>query len=399
MITVLDILKNTNAYIGDTSTDRISADDRYQAATEATAWLLEELGNEHMVDRADIEFLPTVLWYKMDNLTPYLLTAGQLRFKNEEGNRVDFTRVEPRDLASMPDNRHAYAIERYNDYSYLGIKLPLSSDSTQHEGCSTDLIGLNDKDTLTYTGVNAENIVKGTDSVSFDMENTGAASTGLGTTSGSIDLTNYEGTGVFVFEVEIPDITDVTSVSLKFGDDLSTDYYLGIKTTDVNGNPLVAGINTIGVKWSELTTVGTPTITDVTKWQWLVNHDTGKVVVGGFKLSDLRIVKPIPLTFKYIFYRVGKDSAGEELIEFTADTDVPFFAERYPQYRYAVAHKAASVLFMNQRLLQEAGTEDRLATRALDRYRKNFTGEKDMANSAFKVAGINLRGRRIIRRR
>ena len=62
-----DILKNTNTYIGDSSTDRVSDSDRWMAATEATAWLLEELGNEHMVDRADIEFLPTVTWYKMDN--------------------------------------------------------------------------------------------------------------------------------------------------------------------------------------------------------------------------------------------------------------------------------------------------------------------------------------------
>ena len=78
-----DVLKNVNTFIGDYSEDRVTADERYQAATEATAWLLEELGNEHMTDRAEIEFLPTVMWYKMDNLTPYLLTAGQLRFKEE----------------------------------------------------------------------------------------------------------------------------------------------------------------------------------------------------------------------------------------------------------------------------------------------------------------------------
>lgn len=400
MITVQDILKNTNAYIGDTSTDRISESDRLQAVTEATAWLLEELGNEHMVDRADINYLPTVTWYKMDTLTPYLLTAGNLRFKTEKSDRLaDFTRVEPRDLATMPDNRHAYAIERYNDVSYLGIKIPLSGDSTQNEGASTDLIALNNKDSYTYTGINATDIVKEHDAIKFDMAATIQTATGLSTTTGSIDLTNYEGTGYLIFEVEIPDLSDVTSVSIKFGDDLSTDYWIGTTTTDVNFNPLVEGVNTIAIKWSDLTVVGTPTINTVTKWSWTVNHDAAKSVAEGFRLSDLRIAKKIGLTFKYIFYRVGKDNTGDDIIEFGATTDVPFFAERYPQYRFAVARKTASVLFKNQRLLQEASSEEREAINALTRFRKNFAGERDMSNSSFKIAGVSLRNKRIIRRR
>jgi len=120
--------------------------------------------------------------------------------------------------------------------------------------------------------------------------------------------------------------------------------------------------------------------------------------VGGFKISDLRIAKSVFLTFKYIFYRVGKDSTGDDITEFSADTDIPFFAERYPQYKFAVAHKAASVLFSSLRLPDDSRSEDRKAMSALDRYRKNFSGEKDMGSTAFKVAGISFRGRRTIRR-
>lgn len=398
-MTLNDLINDVNSYIGDSSTDRISAANRYSALTEATAWLLEELGNEHMVDRANIEYLPTVMWYKMDTLTPYLLTAGQLRFKNEEGNRIDFTRVEPRDLATMPDNRYAYAIERYNDVSYMGIKVPTGHNSSEDEGVSTDLIGLNSRDSLTYTGINAVDIVEESDAVRFAMDTTGVTATGLTTTSSSINLTNYEGTGVLIFEVEIPDMTGVTSVSLKFGTDLSTDYYLGTVTQDVNQNPLVAGVNTIAIEWGDLTAVGTPDVADVTKWSWTVNHADTKPAVEDFRLSDMRIAKSVSLTFKYIFYRVGKNTTAVDIIEFGAATDVPFFAERYPQYRFSVAHKAASVLFRNQRLIDESRAEASEATKALERYRKNFTGERDMANSAFKVAGISFRNRRVIRRR
>lgn len=389
-----DIIKNINTYIGDSSTDRISADERYQAATEGTAWLLEELGNEHMTDRTDIEYIPTVTWYKMDSLTPYLLTAGQLRFKEDQGERVDFTRVEPRDLFTMAHNRHAYAIERFNGESYLGIIVP-----DMNEYPHQDLIQMNENDGLTYTGVNASNIVKEKDAVRFDMTTTGPTTTGLTTVTDSIDISSYDGVGVIIFEVEIPDIEEVTSVSIKFGENLSTDYYLGTVTQDINGNNLVAGVNTLKFKISELTPVGTPSLSDITVWSFNVNHLTSKPAVDGFRFSDLRVAEPLYLTFKYIFYRVGKDSTGDDIIEFTADTDVPFFMERYPQYRYAVAHKAAAVLFRSMVMPENARDEDRQANNSLDRYRKNFSGDRDMPSSQFKPAGINLRNRRIIRRR
>lgn len=389
-----DVLKNVNSFIGDSSTDRVSDADRYQAATEATAWLLEELGNEHMVDRAEIEYLPTVTWYKMDNLTPYLLTAGELRFKEEDENTDDFTRIESRELSIMTRNRHAYAIERFNESSYMGIVLPLS-DKYPH----SNLIDFNLSDGLTYTGVNADNITKEKNAVKFDMAATGLTATGLTTTTESIDLSQYDDTGVLIFEIEIQDITDVNSVSIKFGSDLLTDYFLGSASEDLNGNALVEGVNTVKIRWSELTTVGTPDIAAITEWGFLINHEATKPLAADFKLSDLRIAKPIYLNFKYIFYRVGKDAAGEDIIEFTADTDIPFFIERYPQYRFAVAHRAAGTLYKGMRLFQEAGTENRDAREALERYRKNFSTERDQGSTAFRVGGISFRNRRKVRRR
>lgn len=391
-MTVEDIIKNLDSFVGDETTDRVSDEERLQAATEATSWLLEELGNEHMVDRIDVEYIPSVTWYKMGTLTPYLLTAGQLRFRDEE-TREEFTRTDAKDLATMTRNRYAYAIEQYNNDAYLGIVMPQLSQSTQK-----DLIAMSLKDGYGYTGVNALNIGKTKNSIRLDMDQTGQSSTGLNTDTEPIDLTNYEGVGTIVFEVEIPDVSDINSVSIKFGNNLSTDYYLGVVDTDVNGNPLSVGVNTISVKWKDLLQIGSPDVTSITSWEWLINHETTKPVIESIKFSDTRIAIPVPLTFKYIFYRVGKNQAGDELIEFTDTTDIPFFAERYPQYKFAVAHKAAARIFRSLRLPREAQQEDRQADSALGRYRKNFTSERDMSSPAFKVAGISFR-RGIIRRR
>ena len=391
-----DVIKNVNTFIGDTSNDRVTAEDRYQACTEATAWLLEELGNEHMTDRAEVEFLPTVTWYKMDNLTPYLLTAGELRFKEEEDkHRSDqFQRVEPRDLATIPSSRFVYAIEQYGGDAYLGINIPPTEFTNQK-----DLIEGTKDDGLTYTGINADNITGEQNAIRFDMAAGGQTATGLSTTTETIDISNFSGTGVIVFEIEIPDISDVTSVSIKFGDDLSTDYYLGTVAQDVNGNPLAAGVNTVKFRMSELSTVGSPSLSSIEEWSFTVNHDAGKSVVGDFRFSDLRIANPIYLNFKYIFYRVGKDNTGSDIIEFSSTDDVPFFMNRYPQYRFAVAHKAASILFRSMQEWSGAGSEESQARKSLDRYRKNFSTERDPDNSSFKVAGVRFRNRRFVRRK
>jgi hypothetical protein len=386
-----DILTNANSFIGDSSTDRISSTDRYQAATEATAWLLEELGNEHMTDRVEIQYLPTVQWTRVDNLSPYLLTSGQLTFKEEMPDGVEFQRIEPRDLSSTHHNHWAYAIERYNDNAYLGIVVPDGVYDTM------DLIPYDVNDGYTYTGTNATNIVGEENDISFDMDATGVAATSLDTTSSAYDISAYSGYGNLVVEVELPDITDITSISIKYGTDLTTNYYLDTVTTDVGGNAFIAGVNTLKFKLADATTVGSPSLSSISAWSIIINHTTSKPVVTGFKISDLRIVKPIYLNFEYIFYRVGTDASGSDIIEFTADTDIPFFINRYPQYRFAVAHKAAAALHRSMQNWNGAGSEEALAEKALARYRKNFSGDRDMPSSTFKVAGVNLRGRRIRR--
>ena len=394
MITVNDLIQTTNQYIGDSSNDRVVLGDRLSALTEATAWLLEELGNEHMTDRVEVEYLPTVRWYKMRGLSPYLLTAGQLRFKNELSGMSDFTRIEARDLASMTENRTAYAIERYNDDAFMGIVVPKNTQVRVNE-----LLKLNKFDNITYTGVNATNIAKAADFVSFDMAAPGGTATGLRATTTAQNLSEYQGDGVLVFDVEIPNITGVTGVSLKFGHNLTTDYWLGLVLQDIHGDTLKVGLNTIKVRFSEMVVIGSPNASNVTQWELLITHQASKPLAENFRLSDLRIVKPINLIFKYIFYRVGKNSLGVDIIEFGAITDTPFFAERYPQYKFAVAHKAASILYKGMTLYENARDEERDAFSALVRFRKNFSGERDSANSTFKPHGINFRSRRIIKRR
>ena len=112
------------------------------------------------------------------------------------------------------------------------------------------------------------------------------------------------------------------------------------------------------------------------------------------------MVRPEKLVFHYVSYNVGKDNGGSDITTFTADNDVPFFSGQYDQYKHVVAHKAASLAFYSAlRLRQEGAQEEAEATRALDRYRKNFESSKIRESKNFKIKGVNLRIRGGGRRR
>ena len=78
-VTIASLVTNLDTYLGDSSTDRISQAERFEALTESTAWLLEELGNEHSVNTYTLEYLDTVNYYKVTTPLADLLIGADLR--------------------------------------------------------------------------------------------------------------------------------------------------------------------------------------------------------------------------------------------------------------------------------------------------------------------------------
>lgn len=87
-------------------------------------------------------------------------------------------------------------------------------------------------------------------------------STGTGTIGNSsmqgVNLTNHYNQSLLTFSIYIPDVSLVTSLSLRFGSSLANYYEKTGITTDYFGRSLQNGWNTIGVLWSDTTVVGSP---------------------------------------------------------------------------------------------------------------------------------------------
>ena len=407
-ITLASVISNTDTYFGDSSTDRISQAERFQALTEGTAWLLEELGNEHMMDTYDLEYLDTITKYRVTTPLVDLLTGADLR---REGalQTMSFTRKSPREMAEeigQNDQTSSWAIERTGADAYLIVHFPTPNKATQVSGFDslTDGGGTWVADTTTSDALNVTVDVneykQGGASLNFDVDVSQSGnnrSTVYMPDASEHNLAKFEDLGSFMFWVYIPSVTFFSSITMSWGSNEAKTpasknaYWSATIPTDINGTAFTDGWNECRVDWSAATMTGTPDSSALVYFEFALNYTASQVDDTDFRLDYLRIAKPEKLTFHYISWYVGTSSGGTPITSFTATTDIPFFSGKYDQYRYPLAHKAASIMFTAVRLRDEAMSEDNQAMKSLDRYRKNFESSKVREQKTFMVAGNNLR--------
>lgn len=408
-VTVANIITNVDTYFGDSSTDRISQAERFQAITEATAWLLEELGNDHAIKTYTLDYLDTIHYYKVTSGITDLLASADLR-RAVDDHTISALHKSSKDLAEDIGQNSldfAWSIERRNADTFVVVNLDTKNKakSISDFDSSTDGGGTWSADT---SGSDATNVTfdtvefkSGSASLNFDLDVSQSGNdyaTIQNTTLTQIDLSDWEDLGAWLFEAYIPDATNITSYTLFWGSDTSN-YWSATKTTDIDGSAWTDGWNTVKVNWSDATATGSPDATAIDYIAIRVTYDGAQADDTDFRLDNLRIAKPETLTYHYVSWDVGEDTNGTDISAFSATTDVPFFSGKYDQYKYPVAHKAASILFYSIRLREEAASEERMAEQKLDRLRDIFPDSKTAESHNFKVFGINFSrgGRRRLR--
>jgi hypothetical protein len=175
----------------------------------------------------------------------------------------------------------------------------------------------------TATGLVADTIdyVSGSGSIRFD-----SAASGDGiqnTTMDAVDLSNEDEMADANFWFKIKNATDLanlTSVSLIWGNDLTSNYWTGVaQTTQIDGTAFKVGWNQIKIPWSTATETGTvaPATIDSAK---ITFATTGAI-------SDIRvdnIVFSIGRNFdiKYYSKYLLKNTSGTWITKTTSDDDV-----------------------------------------------------------------------------
>lgn len=403
-ITLADLFTNLNTNLGDASTDRISDAERYQALTEAVVWLQEETQNDHTVDSYDLDYFDTVNEYKVTTSVADLLASADLR-RIPSLQTQAFAHKSSRELAEeigQEFSESSFSVERrdrnayleVNHYSRYRAKTIINFEDLNEGG------GVWSADTVNSDALNLEAnslwSTSGANSFAFDID-VSQSGNNRGTISNStleeMELSDDEDFSSWIMDAYIPDVTYVSGYTLYWGSSIS-DYWSTTITTDVNGSPLVTGDNTIKFSWPAATVTGTPDSTEITYIRIDINFTGSQTDDTNFRVDNLRLVRPERLKFYYTSWSVGQTSASNstKLYAFTAATNVPYFSGQYDQYKFAVGHKAASILYTSPlRLINQAREEERLAVQQLLRVKKIVPVSKNPEMKSFKVNGVSFR--------
>lgn len=409
-ITVSDIQNDLNTFVGDSSTDRISAEDRLQYISEAVMWLQESLKNDHGMRTYDLPYLDTVNYYLITDPLPDLLDGADLRRRVGRNYRT-MTHKSSRELAEEIADAivgdDSWGIERRNDDVYLTINA-----APQYRAVNLDNF---DSGVSNWTAdtVNSDmsnlrgdlyNYYGGSQSAEFDVivgQSVNLRAT-MTSTLLSYNLLPQQNLGVFLIDAWIPEqANNVTSYTLYWGTN-NANYWTVTVTTDIDGDTFEnQNWFTLAFDWIGSTQVGSPNAGEITYFRIDMNFNSSLTNQQAFHYDTFRVANPETLTFYYVSFTVGTDNTGTDIYTFGATTDIPFFSGKYDQYRKAVAHKAASICFANLRLQQESAAEANLAQQALFRVYSIFPISITKEVKSFGVQGINLASRNVgrIRRR
>ena len=175
----------------------------------------------------------------------------------------------------------------------------------------------------TATGLAADDIdyVSGSGSIKFDLVTTGDGI--QNTTMSAVDLTDEDEVADFFLWFKIKnaaDLAKLTSITLIWGNDLTTAYWTGVaQTTQLDGTAFKVGWNQIKVPWSTATETGAVAPATI---------DSAKITFAATgAITDIRvdnIVCSIGKSFdvKYYSKYLLKNTAGTWLSKTTSDDDV-----------------------------------------------------------------------------
>ena len=411
-VTIANITTNFQTYLGDSSEDRITAVQRREFFTEATAWMQELAPNDHGVDTYDVDYYDTLNYYKITTAVADFFEGNDLRKK--VGEQLEpFTRKSSTEIADEITNGvegNSWTIERRDGDTFLVINqhvkysaIMIARFDSLTEGNGTWTADETGSDALNVT-LDDTKFTEGSGAINFDVD-VSQSSNHLGTiynpALSNLDFSTLDSTGFttlssLLLDIDLPDADEISSVTITFSSDTAStpssinNYIVGTTTTDVSGNALVAGENTVKINWKDMTTTGTLDFSAIVYCQININYTSSQADDTDFRVDNLRLVRPEKLKLYYQSYKVGVDNAGADITAFAAETDVPYFSGRYDQYKYALARKSAALAFESLGMYTSAQIQEGKAIEVVQRISKTIPTSLRREQKTFKVRGINF---------
>lgn len=225
--------------------------------------------------------------------------------------------AEPFDLEKLFSNKRV-SIESSEGTKKIRIKWDIRSAKTlntmdSYNGNGTwSAVG-------TASGIATDTIYyySGGGSVRFDSAATGDGIQATDMTQ--VDLSDEDEVATAVIPIYFGSVSNLTSISFIWGNDLTTNYWTGVaQTAQADGTSFKVGWNIIKVPWSTATETGTvdPTAIDAAK---ITVATTG--TISDIRVDNIRFAIGYPFDIKYYSKYMFMNSSGTWLSKPSSDDD------------------------------------------------------------------------------
>jgi len=232
-----DFISGVQTYIRDKTNGFVSESDLMFSANLGIKYLKAKTGIQASKNRSEIDIFPNVYEYKIPTDFQDLITI------QERGKPINFYRKSPDEFwLRLNSGSKMLAVD-----SLLGDKFLLC----HYSSAGSDAI-LNDCDSLTSNGtwsvtgdatnltLDEVNNITGSGALNFDITVSGTSAGVENSGITSIDLSDEENGGTLFFSARIPDVTNITGFTAKWGSS-SSDYWENTTTEQFSGLSLADG--------------------------------------------------------------------------------------------------------------------------------------------------------------
>jgi hypothetical protein len=133
----------------------------------------------------------------------------------------------------------------------------------------------------------------------------------------SKDLESFQNKSHLTLKVDLPTITNFTSIKVRYGSSAS-DYWEKTETLPAASKSLVVGRNLFAFRWADATETGSLDVTAMDYIQITLTYSSATTDTD-FRIDDIRIGEEKTMELEYYSKAMVKDSAGDYQIRFNPD--------------------------------------------------------------------------------
>lgn len=226
------------------------------------------------------------------------------------------------DRTKILANSNQMYVQHNTGVKTIRIEAPTLTSPIVFSGTDT-LTGWSATSGASNISLDTLNNVAGGGDIQFNLDAGSATGSIQITTLNPIDFSTYENIAYNFYWVYLPTASSITSLTFRWGTDVTANYWTYTSTTTQQGTVFQNGWNLISVPWQSSTVVGTPDSSAITSIQLLVAYDS--TLQTGVKfcnpVSALGYIFEIQYYSKYLF-RNASTNAFQETVTDATDNNV-----------------------------------------------------------------------------